>query len=173
MKVAFFHGLESPAVSDKTEWLEKNYEEVYAPAMDYRDPSLFDRVLAEVKKRKIDLLSGSSMGGWFAYCISTLTGIPTVLFNPAFHARSFDPAVRIGNQSSRHRVVLGKKDDVIDPAQTVEWLKDNGKGRFTYSWESNDHRTPVSVFSKNMPKVNERSFVTFADYLYEKRKLNQ
>jgi hypothetical protein len=52
-------------------------------------------------------------------------------------------------------------------------LKDNGKGRFTHSWESNDHRTPVSVFSKNMPKVNERSFVTFADYLYEKHKLDR
>ena len=52
MRVAFFHGLESPPVSDKTEWLDKNYEEVYAPAMDYRDPGLFDQVLKEIKDRK-------------------------------------------------------------------------------------------------------------------------
>ena len=84
MRVAFFHGLESPAISDKTVALEKLFDYVYDPAMDYKDSGLFNKVLAEVKKQKIDLLIGSSMGGWFAYCISTLTGIPTLLFNPAY-----------------------------------------------------------------------------------------
>ena len=159
MRVAFFHGLESPPVSDKTEWLDKNYEEVYAPAMDYRDPGLFDQVLKEIKDRKIDLLSGSSMGGWFAYCLSTLTGIPTVLFNPAFHSRSFDPNVHLGGRSARHRVVLGKKDDVIDLSITQEWIKKSGIGEFDVRIESNDHRTPLRVFSKHMRGLNENKIV--------------
>ena len=155
MNIAFFHGLESPAVSDKSEWLNSTYKNVYTPAMDYRDPGLFNRVLKEVKDRKIDLLVGSSMGGWFAYCISTLTGIPTVLFNPAFHSRSFDPSVGIGGRGARHTVVLGKKDDLIDPATTQEWIKNNGKGKFTVHMEGNGHRTPIGIFTKYLSGLKE------------------
>ena len=173
MNIAFFHGLESPAVSDKTEWLDKNYKNVYAPAMDYRDPGLFDQVLKEVKDRKIDVLTGSSMGGWFAYCISTLTGIPTVLFNPAFHSRSFDPNVKTGSRKARHRVVLGKEDDVVNPKETVEWIEKNGIGDFSVNWESNNHRTPLGVYAKHVRGLKEstvfmkRHVKLFEEFLLE------
>ena len=148
MKVAFFHGFESPAISDKTEYLDKAFGEVYAPEMNYYKPGLFNEVLQEVKKRKIDLLTGSSMGGWFAYCISTLTGIPAILFNPAVHSRPVEPSVQIGGARAKHTVVLGKNDDVIDPEKTIEWFKENGVGSFVYKMESNNHRTPVNIFRK-------------------------
>lgn len=148
MKVAFFHGLESPAVSDKTEYLNKAFGEVYAPEMNYNKSGLFNEVLQEVKKRKIDVLVGSSMGGWFAYCISTLTGIPTILFNPAVHSRPYDPNVQRGSVKAKHTVVLGKNDDVIDPAETRKWFDENGVGSFSYHTESNDHRTPINTFRK-------------------------
>ena len=44
MRIAFFHGLESKPFSEKNQILIEQYGEsnVYAPAMDYRDPWLFD-----------------------------------------------------------------------------------------------------------------------------------
>ena len=79
--VAFFHGLESKPFSEKNQILIEHYGDanVYAPAMDYRDPWLFDTVLKQIRERDIELLIGSSMGGYFAYCLSTMTGIPTIL----------------------------------------------------------------------------------------------
>jgi hypothetical protein len=155
MRVAFFHGLESPAVSDKTVALEKLFDYVYDPAMDYKDQGLFNTVLNEVKKQKIDLLIGSSMGGWFAYCISTLTGIPTLLFNPAVQGRSFDPNVMRGSTNARHTIVFGKSDDLIDPKKSLNWFKSNGVGSFDYNYESNGHRTPIGIFKKWINAMNK------------------
>lgn len=174
MKVAFFHGLESPPISDKTEYLNSAFSDVYAPAMDYSKPGLFDEVLAEVKKRKIDLLVGSSMGGWFAYCISTLTGIPTILFNPAVHNRPYEPNVKRGSTRANHTVVLGKKDDLIDPQKTMNWFKTDGVGSFTYKMESNGHRTPIGIFRKYLSVHESRStshhVMLFEDWLNESLK---
>jgi len=164
MNVAFFHGLESPAISDKTEYLDSAFTDVYAPEMNYNKPGLFEEVLAEVKKRKIDLLVGSSMGGWFAYCISTLTGIPTVLFNPAVHSRSIEPSVFRGSSRANHVVVLGRRDDVIDPQKTKNWFKTDGVGNFTYHMEPNGHRTPVSIFRKYV-SVNESRIMLFEQFV--------
>jgi hypothetical protein len=167
MKIAFFHGLESPAVSDKSKYLHSIYPDAYTPEIDYRKASAFDTVLKEVKERKIELLSGSSMGGWFAYCISTLTGIPTVLFNPALHSRPFEPNVKTGSRGAKHRIILGKNDDVIDPNKTVEWFKENGIGSAKYYWENNDHRTPIGIFQKYI-SMNESYVMTFENFVNEK-----
>jgi hypothetical protein len=147
-RVAFFHGLESPPRSEKNDALERMFTHIYAPAMDYTDPKLFDTVLAEVKKQKVGLLIGSSMGGWFAYCISTLTGIPTLLFNPAVQGRSLDPKVKMGSSPANHTVVLGKKDAVIDPNKTIDWFTKNGVGTPHYNWEPIEHRIPIDVFMR-------------------------
>jgi hypothetical protein len=148
MRVAFFHGLESSHKSDKNESLHQKFDFVYDPPMNYKEAGLFDKVLSDVKKNKIDLLIGSSMGGWFAYCISTLTGIPTLLFNPAFHSRPMEPQVRIGNKKSKHTLVLGASDKVIPPMLTQNWVSKEGIGSFKIYYESNEHRTPIDIFDK-------------------------
>lgn len=157
MKVAFFHGLESPAISDKSEYLQSAFPDAYVPAMDYNKAGLFDEVLKEVKKKNIDLLVGSSMGGWFAYCISTLTGIPTILFNPAVHSRSVEPGVYRGSSRANHTVVLGKSDDLIDPQKTKNWFKTVGVGSVNYKMESNGHRTPIGIFRKYVSAYESQS----------------
>lgn len=170
--IAFFHGLESKPGSNKAIWLEDKYD-AYCPAMDYRQPGLFDKVLQEVKDKKVTLLVGSSMGGWFAYCISTLTGIPTLLFNPAVHSRSINPSVRLGNKKANHTIVLGKKDDIIDPIQTIKWVNENGVGGFEFFYENYGHRTPMNEFRKWVSKysINENYvFMTFEQFLNESKK---
>jgi len=147
MRVAFFHGLESSPKTDKNEFLEK-FDYVYDPPMDYHDNGLFEKTLAEVKKNKIDLLIGSSMGGWFAYCIGTLTGIPTLLFNPAVHSRSFDPTVRLGTKRAVNTIVFGRNDDDIVPKESNIYFLKHGIGTFYQNYENNGHRTPIDIFSK-------------------------
>lgn len=148
MRTAFFHGLESKPFSEKNQILIEQYGEsnVYAPAMYYRDPCLFDTVLKQIKERDIELLIGSSMGGYFAYCLSTITGVPTVLFNPAVIGRSFDPVTEMGLISSKHRVILGINDDVIDPIKSSAYFDEYGIGEFEYHREDIGHRIPREVF---------------------------
>jgi hypothetical protein len=158
MRVAFFHGLESPHISEKNKALRQKFDFVYDPPMQYTEPGLFDKVLKEVKKNKIDLLIGSSMGGWFAYCVSTHTGIPTLLFNPAFHSRPIEPQISLGNRKATHTVVLGTEDKVILPPLTQNWVSKNGIGTFNLYYESNAHRTPINIFNKWLEqkmKMNE------------------
>ena len=113
------------------------------------------------------------MGGWFAYCISTLTGIPTILFNPAVHSRSAEPSVHLGSSRANHIVVLGKHDDIIDPQKTKNWFKSEGVGSFNYKMESNDHRTPLGIFRKYLSVYEQaepaRHVKLFEEWLYEKK----
>ena len=153
MRVAFFHGLESSEKSEKSQYLKANFN-AWCPAMDYKNPKLFDEVLAHIQSDKPDLLIGSSMGGWFAYCISTLTGIPTLLLNPAVQGRSLEPKVHLGNMKANHSVVLGIEDIVIDPAKTKSWFKGNCKGKYEFHMERIGHRTPNPIMVKHL-KVNE------------------
>lgn len=148
MTAAFFHGLESPAVSDKTKFLEESFSTVFAPPMDYKDFTLFEKTLEQIETLKPDVLIGSSMGGYFAYFISTLTGIPTIQFNPATNNRPIETPVRTGTLMANHIIILGQKDKVINPQTTLQWYKENGLGNFSFNWEGNAHRTPIDIFQK-------------------------
>jgi predicted esterase YcpF (UPF0227 family) len=144
--ITFFHGLESSSISRKSIYLNKNYD-AWCPVMDYTQTELFDKVLNEVTQRKTSLLIGSSMGGWFAYCISTLTGIPTLLFNPALQGRTIEPQVKMGKKEVKHVLILGEKDDIIKPEQTLTWIKHKGIGTFEHHFEDYGHRTPIDKFA--------------------------
>lgn len=148
MRAAFFHGLESKPYTEKNKILESAFEYVYAPPMDYKNPETFAKVLKDIKDNDVNLLIGSSMGAYFAYCISTMTGIPTLLFNPAVVDRSFDPKVEMGKEVATQTVVFGEEDNVIDPDKSQEWLSKNGKGDFKWNWETMGHRIPDKIFSK-------------------------
>ena len=151
-KVAFFHGLESNVKSEKSSYLKSHYD-AWCPPMDYTNPRLFDEVLKHIESDKPDLLIGSSMGGWFAYCISTLTGTPTLLLNPAVQGRSMEPKVHLGNQRANHTIILGKNDDVINPSKTKDWFKSYGKGTYEFHSENIGHRTPNPIMVKYLKDV--------------------
>jgi len=126
MKAAFFHGFESNGVSsEKLTILNKYFDEVYAPTINYRNPNVFKDTLRYIKDNPQDLLIGSSMGGWLAYCISSITGTPMLLFNPAVHGRPAEISVEQGNKKPQCTIILGRQDTVINPHRTIQWLKDN------------------------------------------------
>jgi uncharacterized protein len=144
MKVAFFHGLESKPVSQKTYALRETFDEVYDPPMDYKDPEMFNKILKHLQENPVDLLIGSSMGGYFAYCLSTILGTRTLLFNPAIHSRPIEPVVTLGDKVSNHLVVLGDKDNIIKPSESIEFF--NNVKNVTISREDIAHSIPIEVF---------------------------
>lgn len=153
LKIAFLHGLESSPISDKTAFLHKNFSSVYAPAIDYHNnPNAFSEILNHLKEHPVDLLIGSSMGGWFAYSLSTILGTPTLLFNPAFHSRPIEPTVTSGDIQIHHKLVLGINDKVIREADTVEYLHNNNINSLVF-FENIGHRTPINIFEKYVNKI--------------------
>lgn len=149
--VAYFHGLESGVGGPKYKFLKDRYGDVYAPQMDYRQANLFHNIYEQLKNQKLELISGSSMGGYFAYWMGKKLGYDTILFNPALPYRTtVDPAVdRSGNRKSFHHIILGHADNVIVPEDTIMWLEANeSRSNYHIEWENYGHRTPVPAFKK-------------------------
>jgi uncharacterized protein len=146
MRVVFLHGYESEPFTQKNIILRENFSEVYDPEIDYNDNLTFDKLLTHLKENPVDLIIGSSMGGYLAYYLSTNLGVKTLLFNPALHSIPVELEVKIGDRVSSHFVVLGKNDDVIDPIKTKEILKD--VENVVISEEDFKHVIPIDIFRK-------------------------
>jgi predicted esterase YcpF (UPF0227 family) len=146
MRVAFLHGYESEPFTQKNIILRENFSEVYDPEIDYHDNSTFDKLLKHLIDNPVDLIIGSSMGGYLAYHLSTNLGIKTLLFNPAMHSKPVDIFVKTGDKVAPHFVVLGKNDDVIDPNKNKEFFKNIDN--VVLSEEEFKHVIPIEIFRK-------------------------
>lgn len=164
MKIAFLHGLESTAVGDKRVNRFKDLAEVYAPEIDYRKDKIFAEVLENVKEFNPDLIVGSSMGGFFAYHIAAILGIPSILINPAIAKRSFDPDGVPIELERKHvwfpLIIYGTKDDVVKPIDTEnKLLQDNVTARW-YPIDNCGHRIPyeniIGVLENEIEHVARR-----------------
>ena len=148
-KVLYLHGLESKQGGPKVDFLANEFI-VYAPKMDYNDPELNIKMFFAMHDLKPDLIIGSSMGGYVADILAEKYGVPAILFNPALHNRSFEPAIEYpieGEQAEiqgKKLVVLGKDDEVIPPYLTKLMLEDN----FNYKiiLKEMGHQTPLNIF---------------------------
>ena len=148
-KVLYLHGLESKQGGPKVDFLAKEFC-VYAPEMDYKDPMLQNWVDFVMRQFNPDLIIGSSMGGYVADILAEKYGKPAILFNPALHNRSFEPAIQplvAGEEADLQEkkvVVLGKEDEVIPPYITKIMFENN----FNYKivLEEMGHQTPLNIF---------------------------
>ena len=148
-KVLYLHGLESKQGGKKVDFLANEFC-VHAPAMDYTNPMLQNEVEFIMRQFQPDLIIGSSMGGYVADILAQKYGTPAILFNPALHNRSFEPAISYpieGEQAELQEkkvVVLGKQDEVIPPYITKIMLENN----FNYKivLEEMGHQTPLNIF---------------------------
>jgi hypothetical protein len=151
MKVWYLHGLESDPGGPKVDFLNEVADEVFAPAMDYRNHKAFGELYRKVTKEgKPDLIIGSSMGGYFADALASHFGIEVLLFNPALHSRSIERNLPYGNINCKKTFVVGTEDDVINPKLTkaladlsANWIEIEGMG----------HRTTLNVFKDIYNKV--------------------
>ena len=148
-KVLYLHGLESNQGGPKVDFLANEFC-VHAPAMDYTDPYLAIKVAHIMENFQPNLIIGSSMGGYVADILAEKYGVPAILFNPALHNRSFEPAIEYpieGEQAElqeKKLVVLGKNDEVIPPYLTKIMLENN----FNYKvvLEEMGHQVPLPIF---------------------------
>ena len=143
-KIVYLHGLESEAGGPKVSFLAEKGT-VYAPKIDYKTLDLKEFILSLGMP---DLIIGSSMGGYVADIIGSQLGVDVLLFNPALHSRSIDTnyGVNYGTETYKRTIILGTKDDIIDPEETkMLWPVGNNKAKFE-EIEGMGHRTPLDVF---------------------------
>lgn len=146
--VLYLHGLESSNVGDKVDFL-KSKANVVAPAMDYSDPSLEEKLFYIVEKFQPDLIIGSSMGGFVGMLLANRYNIECIVYNPAIHSRPMEPSLKsLQYDDVKHSfdplVVLGSDDDVINPLISMEMLNE-----FVVRIEEVEglgHRIPFDVF---------------------------
>ena len=148
-KVLYLHGLESNQGGPKVDFLANEFI-VHAPKMDYTDPDLNIKLLYIMGDLNPDLIIGSSMGGYVADILAEKYGKPAILFNPALHNRTFEPAIYppfAGEEAEiqeKKVVVLGKEDDVIPLYITKIMLENNFNYKIVI--EEMGHRVPLNIF---------------------------
>ena len=143
-KIVYLHGLESEAGGPKVSFLAEKGT-VYAPKIDYKTLDLNEFILSLGMP---DLIIGSSMGGYVADIIGSQLGVDVLLFNPALHSRSIDTNYKVnyGTETYKRTIILGTKDDIIDPEETkMLWPVGYNKAKFE-EIEDMGHRTPLDVF---------------------------
>lgn len=104
MKILFLHGFESKLSSEKRIILEK-YGHVISSDLDYKsNPNIIEHLYNTYFNQKIEIIIGSSMGGFVGYHLANLFGVPSMLYNPAFPYRNGTKqnySITFSNQSSR------------------------------------------------------------------------
>ncbi len=121
----YLHGLDGNLSDEKRSILEQ-YGQVTAPQLNYRNETDVVRRLAEEYKGvSFDALIGNSMGGRVCFHLHQEWKLPALLFNPPLFKSI--PGINlplVGSlQEDVHslflKLVLGAKDDVVNPYQTI------------------------------------------------------
>lgn len=155
MKILYLHGLGSKVGGEKVDWLRKEGHDVYNPKLNFQNPNCFAYLKIYCNRFEaiggIDIIIGSSMGGYFAYELGKHYDVPVILLNPALHSRNFEPEIDSSGQFDPYVILgVGEKDDVIDYKKTLEILDDEAACFFrpNYFKGTHGHRTPVDFFKK-------------------------
>jgi predicted esterase YcpF (UPF0227 family) len=155
MNLLYLHGLESKLSDEKRAILEK-YTQVIAPDLDYKsNPNIIEYLYNTYQNQKIDIIIGSSMGGFAGYYLAKLFGVPCMLYNPALPYRNgteqIVPSHLVLNQSDSMRIVLGGQDTVIKATDTLAFLSENVSDKTDYTivlQRDLPHQIPIDVFEE-------------------------
>lgn len=155
MKILYLHGLDGSLSDEKRRILER-FGKVSAPAIDYRnDINSISKLVTEYKTKDIDIVMGSSMGGFVGYYIADALQKPALLFNPALDQRSV--AQEIPDYSNPNlsfkQLVLGAQDEVVNPAGTFRFLSQTLNTHTDYCIHFRQdlaHRIPIEIFEEEV-----------------------
>lgn len=154
-KVLYLHGLESKQGGKKVDFLSYKFI-VHAPDLDYKDDNCFESIYKIIVDNNFDYIIGSSMGGYLGFTMGEIFNIPTILFNPALHSRSFEPYNNFNPSLDNgfHNIILGEFDTVISADKTIEFLHKNNIDS-NVEIKPITHRTPLDVFIETINKIIE------------------
>lgn len=164
MNIVYFHGLDSKLNRDKREILEK-FGTVITPEIDYyTNAHAIESLIENLKEKEIQVIIGSSMGGFAGYYVSTALNKPALLFNPALQNRSVKqniPPIHISTFCFK-QFVLGNLDEVVNPGKILEFLS-KAFNEFTdyqiHLRPGLKHNIPLDVFEEEV-----RSFLKNAGF---------
>lgn len=151
-KLLILHGYESSHNPPRVEILRDLGFKVFAEKIDYdsRSSAIFNKYLNLIREEKIDLIVGSSMGGYLGFYLAKATGVPAIVFNPALIETSSGapkPIVNVnGSQKPKIIVVTGLEDDVVNSENLIEWLKENTGSNVKIEKERIGHRIPDKLY---------------------------
>ena len=155
MNILYIHGLNS-SLSEEKQLVLEPYGLVQAPAIDYENnPDSIMWLHNHYKDAQIDVIIGSSMGGFAGYHLSKLFKVPALLFNPALAERSVFQNIPDTPETngSRISIVLGAKDDIVDPKHTLKFLGNLLAQSQDYNIlirHDLEHRIPLGVFEEEV-----------------------
>jgi predicted esterase YcpF (UPF0227 family) len=154
LNILYLHGLDSKLSPEKKAILEK-YGKVYAPNLNYYDnPDAIQTVIDLYTDVEIDTVIGSSMGGFAGYYVSNALLRPALLFNPALMKRSVPQNIPSQeNYNNLKQIVIGQKDDVVSPADTLTFLSEDFNpvtDIHLHLVPRLDHNIPVEFFKEEV-----------------------
>ncbi|MAN59519.1 MAG: alpha/beta hydrolase [Flavobacteriaceae bacterium] len=155
MKILYLHGLDSQLSAAKRTVLS-HYGKVLAPTINYQDDSQSAETLVrQFGSDEINVVIGSSMGGFAGFYVSEAFRCPALLFNPALAHRSVLQKIPTYATNSRHfkQFVLGAQDEVVDPKATLRFIADWLSNSTKYDIHLHPdlaHRIPIAVFESEI-----------------------
>lgn len=155
MNILYIHGLNGSLTPEKRAVLEP-YGQVFAPALVYQnDPDTIQYVADTFKNSDIDIIIGSSMGGFASFYLSRMLQVPALLFNPALAERSVLQNIPDTPDSNNSflKIVLGAQDATVNPKQTLTFLANSfhQPQHYTISIRHDlQHRIPLAVFTEEV-----------------------
>lgn len=153
MNILYLHGLKSKLKPEKRKILEK-YGNVYAPDIDYNKMHVQPEIIMNrFPGLEINVVIGSSMGALNGYIISENIGRPALLFNPPlakYQEKSF--RARFIKLSASKQIILGGRDEVVNPAETMRVLADRLQetNLEIFTDPHLGHRIPVELFREQV-----------------------
>jgi predicted esterase YcpF (UPF0227 family) len=155
MNILYLHGLESKLSAPKKAILQ-TYGKVIAPDLEYKsNPNVIQNLYDEYQNQDINVIIGSSMGGFTAYHLANSLGICALLYNPALPYRNdveqIIPATIPIKNSSFMRIVLGAQDDVIKAKDNLKFLAQNTNPQTDYDITIKRelaHQIPIDIFEQ-------------------------
>ena len=155
MNILYIHGLNGSLSEEKRAILE-TYGTVYSPSIDYaEDPNSIKHLKEEFQDKDINVVMGSSMGGFVGYYLSIAFQRPALLFNPALVYRTVFQNIPEYNNPNRSfkKIVLGSQDEVVYPKNTLIFIADRIKDNTDYQISLRQdlaHRIPLEIFEEEV-----------------------
>lgn len=154
MNILYLHGLESKLSLAKRKVLEQ-FGSVFAPNLDYfNEENTIALLFQEYKNQKIDVIIGSSIGGFAGFYLAQLLQKPAFLFNPALKERSVPQIIPSEENflSTELTLLLGKKDDVVPNEKTLNFLIDyQTESKIEMLFDENlAHGIPLNIFENRL-----------------------
>jgi hypothetical protein len=152
----------------KHDILKKYGDNIYTPeVLWYSDPNLFNTIIKTIENKKIDIIIGSSAGGYMSYYLSNYYKLPSLMFNPAVAETSEAPVIQpvpqyIKNSDpyNKQMVIVGNRDlkirGGVDFNLVINFFKSNNffnvKTNKMYIESGMSHGVPNNIFEKYFDK---------------------